>query len=49
MQVSVIGSLTKLSTEPFPDGQEGWDLLDYNVSTGTSTVYVYINGEWREI
>lgn len=47
--VSINGSLTKLSTDPFPVGQEGWDLLEYNTVDGTTKVYIYINGEWREI
>lgn len=48
-QTSIIGSLTKLTTEADPLGQEGWTLLiiDKTVTPPTSTVKIYHNGIWE--
>ena len=49
VKTTVNGSLTKLSTDPFPtEGvQNGWDLLEF-YPDGSTKVYVYHDG-WREI
>ena len=50
--VSITGSLTKLSTEEFPAGQEGWDLLEIDKTdplNPTTKVYVYHNSIWELI
>ncbi|QGZ99430.1 hypothetical protein [Dehalobacter restrictus] len=48
-KTSIVGSLAKLSTEPFPAGEEGWTLINYTVATGVSEVYKYISGDWRKL
>lgn len=49
LNVTVNGSLTKLTTEPDPVGQEGWTLLiiDKTVTPAKSTVKIYHNGIWE--
>jgi hypothetical protein len=48
LKTSIVGSLAKLSTDAFPAGQDGWDLLEI-YPDGTSKVYVYCQSQWREL